>query len=303
MKELFVYRGLPGSGKTTRARELQAATGACLVGRDHLRKLLFGKFVGLTQAQENEVTKVQERLIRDALRSDQPAIVDDMNLRARYVRRFMEIAEQEGAQISVIDLTNVELAWCEFNDRSRERSVGWEVIEDLHRRFIEGREYPLPLPELPEKPSELLTYKPPEGGQPAIIVDIDGTVAKMDGRSPYDYSRVSEDLPNEPVIGIVLMYHAMGYEILFTSGRPETCRADTVLWIKEHLGFGWGADYELMMRNAGDHRKDNVVKKELFDRFIRNHYRVAIVLDDRDQVVEMWRSLGLTCLQVAPGNF
>lgn len=42
---------------------------------------------------------------------------------------------------------------------------------------------------------------------------------------------------------------------------------------------------------------------ELFDRHARDEYRVLVVLDDRKQVVDMWRSLGLTCLQVAEGNF
>lgn len=303
MKELFIYRGLPGSGKTTRAKELQKNISACLVGRDHLRGLLYGKYQGLTGAQENEITKVQERLIRDALRNDQPVIVDDMNLRQKYVRRFMEIAEQEGAEFSVIDLTNVDIDACHAHNLRRERQVPMNVIEDLYKRFIQGKPYPLPLPDVAEKPSEGLVYEPPADAPPALIVDIDGTVAKMNGRSPYDYTKVSEDLPNDPVIGVVQMYYEMGYEILFTSGRPDSCRLDTALWIAGHLGWNLGINYQLFMRNAGDHRRDSVVKKELFDRHIRDNYRVEFVLDDRNQVVEMWRSLGLTCLQVAEGNF
>lgn len=63
------------------------------------------------------------------------------------------------------------------------------------------------------------------------------------------------------------------------------------------------SDYELHMRPAGDRRRDSIVKAELFDRHVRDQYRVLVVLDDRKQVVEMWRSLGLTCLQVAEGDF
>lgn len=50
-------------------------------------------------------------------------------------------------------------------------------------------------------------------------------------------------------------------------------------------------------------RKDVVIKRELFDRYIRDNYQVLFVLDDRNQVVDMWRELGLKCLQVAPGDF
>jgi hypothetical protein len=57
------------------------------------------------------------------------------------------------------------------------------------------------------------------------------------------------------------------------------------------------------MRPAGDMRKDAIVKRELFDRHVRDRYDVTCILDDRSQVVDMWRSLGLTCLQVAPGEF
>ncbi len=60
----------------------------------------------------------------------------------------------------------------------------------------------------------------------------------------------------------------------------------------------------LNMREAGDMRKDSIVKKELFDQHIRGKYNVRMVIDDRDQVVDMWRNeLGLTCLQVAEGDF
>ena len=51
-----------------------------------------------------------------------------------------------------------------------------------------------------------------------VVVDIDGTVAKMNGRSPYDYSRVSEDLPNEPVCHLVrLIADSKEPKIVFVS--------------------------------------------------------------------------------------
>jgi hypothetical protein len=50
-------------------------------------------------------------------------------------------------------------------------------------------------------------------------------------------------------------------------------------------------------------RKDSVVKQELFDEHIRDIYDVVAVYDDRQQVVDMWRAMGIDCFQVAPGNF
>ena len=57
------------------------------------------------------------------------------------------------------------------------------------------------------------------------------------------------------------------------------------------------------MRRTKDFRKDAIVKTELFEAHIRGQFEVLFVLDDRDQVVEMWRQMGFACLQVAPGNF
>lgn len=59
----------------------------------------------------------------------------------------------------------------------------------------------------------------------------------------------------------------------------------------------------LLMRPEGDIRKDSIVKREIFENYIRDYYNIQFVLDDRNQVVEMWRSLGLKCLQVAEGDF
>lgn len=57
------------------------------------------------------------------------------------------------------------------------------------------------------------------------------------------------------------------------------------------------------MRPAGNMEKDSVIKRRLYEEHIKGTYNVAYVIDDRNQVVEMWRSLGLRCLQVANGDF
>lgn len=149
---------------------------------------------------------------------------------------------------------------------------------------------------------------------PAIIVDIDGTVALHqlpDGqltRGHYQYSAVSCDLPNQPIIDIVLALRAQGSMPIFCTGRPVVDNegfdvgAATYLWLAEHLGT-WVLDAPLLMRAAGDFRPDDVVKREIYDAWIRDRYDVTLALDDRDRVVTLWRSLGITCLQVADGDF
>ena len=104
-----------------------------------------------------------------------------------------------------------------------------------------------------------------------------------------------------PVISIVGALSEQ-YPIVFMSGREDRCRNETVNWLMEHTYFG-GGEPTLHMRTTGDHRPDYIIKGELFDAHIRGKYNVIGVLDDRDQVVRLWRDMGLTCLQVADGAF
>ncbi|MFG1921934.1 polynucleotide kinase [Cryptosporangium sp. NPDC048952] len=134
-----------------------------------------------------------------------------------------------------------------------------------------------------------------------MLVDIDGTLAtRVTDRSPYDWQRVGEDAPVEAVVAAVRALHAAGHTILVLSGRDEECRRQTESWLTHHLGV----PYErLLMRRARDNRRDDIVKRELYERHIKKHYSVLFVLDDRAQVVKMWRKIGLVCFQVAAGDF
>lgn len=134
----------------------------------------------------------------------------------------------------------------------------------------------------------------------AIICDIDGTLAHMEGRSPYDYSKVAHDSIDETVREILMRYatndpmNEQPDRIILVSGRPASCMEDTIKWLRRHQ-----VPYDdLYMRTTGDVRQDAIVKHEIFDEHIRGKYNVMFVLDDRNRVVSMWRSLGLKVLQL-----
>ena len=136
----------------------------------------------------------------------------------------------------------------------------------------------------------------------AVLVDIDGTLALRTGdRSPFDWGRVGEDEPNPPVIELVRTIHDAGrHRIILMSGRDESCRMQTEMWLDaQDVPF-----HELHMRSEKDNRKDSIVKEELYLTHILGKYDVAFVIDDRNQVVEMWRErLGFTVFQCAEGDF
>ena len=304
MTILIITRGLPGSGKTTGARAWVAGDREhrARVNRDDLRTMLDdGEFVkGIT---EPRVIAARDAAIFALLGKGMNVINDDTNLPQRTARDLARLAKRAGAEFAVYDYTNVPLETCLLRNERRadKRPVPEDAIRDMHARYLPGRGYPLPMPEDPETEADsLVPYEPKPGTPNAVLVDIDGTTALMAARSPFDETRVHEDRPNRPVINVIRAMAAAGNEIVFMSGRTEGCRAATAAWLDAHLGVRFSALY---MRPAGDGRKDSVVKRELFDRHIRDRYDVACVLDDRTQVVEMWRSLGLTCMQVAPGEF
>lgn len=302
---LYIFRGLPGSGKTTEARKLQQAGGGSIVGRDHIRSMLFGAFgQKLEYSQENRVTAVQHELIREALRNHGVAYVDDMNLRPKYVRTLMGIAVEEGHSWTISDLTDVPLLECVERDREREMNgghgVGAHIIVDLYERFIKGKGNPLPVPTFP-KVQSFQPYTPRQFDQPAIIVDLDGTLAhKHEARDIYDGSLAGEDYVDPVVLQSITMYYEAGYRLLFMSGRDDTWYDVSWKWIRSHIGHD---DFELYMRPAGDKRDDAVVKYELFNTHVRDHYRVEVAFDDRDRVVRMWRDLGIKVYQVNYGSF
>ncbi|MCA1713438.1 MAG: hypothetical protein LC789_18080 [Actinobacteria bacterium] len=76
---------------------------------------------------------------------------------------------------------------------------------------------------------------------------------------------------------------------LIVTGRPEAYRDVCEAWLRRHA-----IPYDqLLMRRRGDRRPDHVVKAELYDHAVRHHFDVVFVVDDRPNVVAMWRERGL----------
>jgi len=144
-------------------------------------------------------------------------------------------------------------------------------------------------------------YLPPKDKPLALIVDVDGTLAKKGDRDVYDGAKTYLDTPIKPIIEIVRRY-SFTHKIIIVSGRKSET-ADVVKITKDWLEKYDIPFDELFIRIPGDNRQDAIIKKEIFDSHIRHNYDISFILEDRNRVVDMWRSLGLTCLQVANGDF
>ena len=145
-----------------------------------------------------------------------------------------------------------------------------------------------------------------------VIFDLDGTLALIDDRrdlatkdnGKFDWDvffnpdNISLDLPNQPVIDMANLLHKQGFRIFILSGRSDVRHQATVNWLNDN-GIWW--DHLVMRPQNHLYLPDNDLKQMWLDSIGKDN--VAMVFDDRQQVVDMWRQNGLTCFQVADGDF
>jgi phosphoglycolate phosphatase-like HAD superfamily hydrolase len=133
-----------------------------------------------------------------------------------------------------------------------------------------------------------------------IIVDVDGTLAIMNGRGPFEWTKVYQDKVNEPVADLVRRLKTSGLSVIIVTGRDGVALEDTKRWLIDNsIPFD-----EIFSRPVRNFEKDSIIKRRIYDTNIRDRWDIQFVLDDRNQVVKMWREeLGIPVFQVADGDF
>lgn len=147
---------------------------------------------------------------------------------------------------------------------------------------------------------------------PLAIFDLDGTISDPSHRlwmvqqekpdwSGF-YRACGDDQPVKSVIAVARALHETGHELWLFSGRSIEVVGLTYMWLALHdIG---GLFSRLNFRLADDYRADDVIKRMWYDEMSQEDKdRLSVVFDDRDRLVRMWRSLGVTCFQVADGDF
>jgi FMN phosphatase YigB (HAD superfamily) len=139
------------------------------------------------------------------------------------------------------------------------------------------------------------------------IFDIDGTLADVSERvhhlqkKPKNWKAffqgMAQDKAIHSVVRLCNILYASGFRIILCSGRSEEHREETARWLaQQKVNY-----HELRLRADRDRRSDTVVKREMLRGLDKD--KILFVVEDRNRVVEMWRSEGLVCLQCAPGEF
>lgn len=297
MTEILVLRGLPSSGKTTHAMSLAATH--TRISRDDIRLALTGrtdKFAG-DQKFEEQVTQIEEDLVRTYVAAGRSVVIDDTNLRLKHARRWVELANTLGVESDVI---NFKPSLDELLERNARRfnSVPEQVIRDLYARFPYKQWQPVLTPVMQEHARA--QYVPNPSLPPCVTVDLDGTLAlHTSGRNPYDTSRYHEDTLNEPLAEVLAYLHPHVQIGVFT-GRSEQFREVCEQWLEDN-----GVEHDFMLMRPADQpqAKDSEVKIALFQEHVAPKYRHLVHFDDRNRVVQGLRSIGVQVAQVAEGNF
>lgn len=303
--EVKILVGIPGCGKTTYAMNLVRSDPTWVrVSRDDCRATLTGndfpgaKYETLVDTMMDSVTDV-------ALKKGFNVVIDNTHCRMQSLKdTIMKWSKKATVKVHIVG-SELSLKQIKEQNTQRVKVVPEEVIDNMHKGFRHILSHKAEVDEFITEMSTVIepsdtTFKQDVTKKKAIIVDIDGTVAKMgDVRGPFDWHKVYLDKPVHEVLNIVRSLSPT-YEVIFMSGRDEAARELTEAWLTAH----YGQEFKLYMRGKGDARKDCIVKEELFMKHVEPYYYVECALDDRDQVVALWRNtLGIKCLQVDYGSF
>lgn len=296
MPKLVVLTGLPGSGKTKWALDQMRKSGNIVrVNRDELRAMLHGdaKWSG---DREKITVAAEMSIVRENLIAGRNVIVDDTNVLGAGTSKWEQfVANGDGfrstTSITVMDLMErTSIEQCIERDASREGKarVGRGVIE---RMALFGGLIDL---------SQL---------EKVAVIDVDGTLSNLDHRlhfiqtTPKDYDGffggVSGDGIFQTIWDAVWKLKDAGHTVIILSGRPTSTGYDTNCWLS-----GLEPD-RLFMRQTGDHRPDDQVKRQIMERMFTAGLRkeaIKVVIDDRDSVCAVWRELELPLIQVDHGR-
>jgi predicted kinase len=299
--QLLILIGAPGSGKSTFAKYfIRTEENWMRLCRDDFRMMNFSDSL-LSRHEENLIADVFDAAIKTLIDKKCNVLLDATHCRAEYLNHYIE---KFGASADI----SFKLFECDTNEliarcEKRHMETGRYIPENVIVKFVNDLQTLKKTFDFSPRRMTATSYtagKQDTTLPKAIVCDLDGTLALMGDRNPYDASKSDGDGLNEAVASVLKTFDANGYSILLVSGREEIYRHPTLLFLEK-----FAVPYRhLWMRKTKDFRKDAIIKREIFDSEISGKYCIEFVLDDRDQVVEMWRKeLKLNCFQVNYGNF
>lgn len=283
MKKAIITVGISASGKSTEARKWVAEDpeNRIEINRDNIRVSLMEKdgkefsWAKWNWKREDEVTRIFNTAIEEATSDAFDIIVSDTNLSKPRLNTLTNWIKSLGYEVEVKGFPiSIEEAW--KRDAARVNGVGHSVIATQYQKWLKEH-------------STRKTYTPKVSKPKCILVDVDGTLAHMNGkRGAFEWHKVGMDDVDESV-KMVVNNTPKSTQVIVLSGRDGVCEPETRKWLKDN-----GIRFDrLIMRTPDDMRKDTIVKEEIFWNNIADHYNVQYVIDDRPAVIRMWQEVGV----------
>lgn len=294
--KILINIGIPASGKTTWSKEfVKQNENWTRVSRDDFREML--KSSGRVENKvEDMINELTDATITQSLLKKMNVIIDNTNLKAKYIQQIVDKFKYSAdIDYRIFDISKDKAI---ERDKARDKSVGEAVINRMYGDYkvlIDSFDFQ-PVSKVKTRPNLIPDFSSTK--QPAVIFDIDGTIALMGRRSPFDWMQVYKDDLNQIVSEQLSFHKSQGRKVLIVTGRDEVCRDVTLEWLDL---YGIEHD-ELFMRPKDDGRKDVAIKREIYLNDIKPNYNVLCVYDDRLSVLDMWYKEGVFSFNVNQGN-
>lgn len=288
-KKVVMLVGPAGSGKSTLAQGWTS--------------------MGYTYINQDTQGIAHRNMFDTAVFEQKNIIVDRMNFNKIQRERYLSVARSHGYQIEIIVL-HQSYAVC--LERMLQRENHPTIADErsaraaLHTFFTKYER-------VTDDEADVVRRIWPDGEKPsAIVCDLDGTLCDVTHRRHFVQREGKKNWPgffagisNDPVnnwCADILDSMKDRFAIVYCSGRGQEHEQVTRTWFANNIAPEI-APSNLFMRHRGDSRQDYLVKEIILDFEILTRFKPHFMIDDRKQVVDMWRSRGFVCLQCDEGNF
>ena len=258
-----------------------------IVNRDSLRE---GRGEYWIPDQEDYISDMEEYAVRSAIKRNLIPIIDATNLNPKTIEKWENLTKELNCEI---EYKKFYISFKEAleRDSKRERSVGKKVLIKFYTKYFYD-EY--------VKEVGYDNRKINRGNEKpnCVVVDIDGTTMLHNGRLPFDWDKISTDVVDPRMRKLIYTLDS-DVKIIFITGRPESVREATT----DSIDAKFWLNFEIIMRPTNDNRSGEIVKKELWEKYVEPYYNTLCVFEDSNKCVDMWRDLGLLTCQVANGDY